>query len=323
MILTAACQDIKTTPDILTPSFQHVNINPTETISIPTITNLPPYPGSNATSYPIQVPKSLPYPQPTLGVNPQPAATTILTPIPTVNQLPSVTAEPSISPYPEFTQSIQYFYPKCNPDGLYQKCSDDVLGIKYRYPSHWGYFSAELINGTCGGYIYSYRTGVITAMGRSLDYCKPIGGDQYTMFAGFQSGHGCDQFQEAKDCRQINDNVIIATLYPDFRSICDYGPGSIFTPVMVVGINIPGKRIVSAMAFWVNFLSIKGTDKLLEPFGGIITDTKKCDDPNTERVYSKLLDEISLKVKQGTFDEETSYKVKGILDFANSITFIP
>jgi hypothetical protein len=324
--LCTSCQGIKTSSTVVAPAIPMIDIKPTRPVRATQVTNNPAYPSPNGSSHLVQVTNSLPYPQPTLVGNPQPTPTLNLTPIPTIKQLPTVTAVPIITPLPEYTQGVQYFYPKCSPDGLYQRCSDEVLGIKYRYPSHWGYFDAELINGTCGGYVYSYGfsgSSEVSASGTSVDYCKGIGGDLFTLFKGFKPGHGCEEFLEAQDCQQINDNVVIATYLPNFQSICNYGPGTIFTPQMFVGINIPGNRIVSGMVFSVSFLSIKGTDKLLEPFGGIVTDPTKCSDPKTEKAITQLIKDIYLKVKQGTFDEETSYKVKGIMDFANSITFSP
>jgi hypothetical protein len=324
LTFTTSCEGYNTSSAIVIPTFTPVDIKPTRSVPVLQATNYPSYPPPGVSSNPMQVTNSLPYPVPAFGDNPQPAPTIDITPLPPMKQLPTVTTAPTISPLPEYTQGVQYFYPKCSPDGLYLKCSDEVLGIKYRYPSHWGYFDADLINGTCGGYVYSYGfygSSEVSAGGTSVDYCKGIGGDLFTLFKGFKPGHGCEEFPEAQDCRQINDNVVIATYFPNFQSICNYGPGTIFTPHMFVGINIPGNRIVSGMVFSVNFLSIKSMDKLLEPFGGIVTYTKKCVDPKTEKEYTQLLDEISIKVKQGTFDEETGYKIKGIMDFANSISF--
>ena len=310
ILLTASCQGIKNSSIIVTPSFQPTHINPTKTLITPQVTNKPAYPPPNVSPYPI----------------PLPIITFSPTPVPTIFPSPVVTTEPTLTPLPEFTQRVQPFYPKCNPESLYLQCYDDVLGIRFKYPSHWGVLNTELINGTCGGYFYSFRfygSSEVSAGGSSVDYCKQMGGDLFTMFRGFKPGHGCDQFPQSQDCRQVNDNVVIATLFPDYQSICEPGPSSIPVPQMVVGINIPGNHIVSGVVFSVDFLSVKGTDKLLEPFGGTVTDISKCSDPNTEIQFNQLVEDISLKVRQGTFDEETSYMVKGIMDFANSITFSP
>ncbi|MFZ2096983.1 MAG: hypothetical protein WAV05_10130 [Anaerolineales bacterium] len=249
--------------------------------------------------------------------------------IPTNTPIPTPIPTPIIEtpPFTESTQSIQLFYPQCIHEDFSFQCYDQVLGIKYKYPSNWGVLlSAELISGTCGGFSYRYLfsgSNEVSAGGSSRDYCKGIGGDRYTMFRGFTSGQGCYQFPQAQDCRQVNDNVFVATLFPDFQSICNPGPDSIYLPQMVVGINIPGDHSVSGIIFSVNFLSAKGTDKLFEPLGGIFSDNSKCNDPMVETQFNQLVEEISLEVSRGTFDEETSYIVNGILDFANSITFSP
>jgi hypothetical protein len=305
-----------------TPSLQPIPVTPTRISITPQVANNPAYPLPNLSPYPIPATINTPYPNP-IRVGPAPTITSI----PTINPSPIVTAEPTLPPFGGATQSVQPFYPKCIPEGLNLQCSDDVLGIRFKYPSHWGGFlSSELISGTCGGYFYHYLfsgSDEVSAGGSSADYCKPIGGNLITMFRGFKPGQGCNLFPEAQDCRQINDNVFIATLFPDFKSLCDPGPSSISTPLMVVGINIPGNHIVSGVLFSVKFLSVKGTDKLLEPFGAITIYNDKCNDPKTEIQYNQLVEEISQKVRQGTFDEETSYRVKGIIDFANSITFSP
>lgn len=152
-------------------------------------------------------------------------------------------------------------------------------------PLPLGIFNTELINGTCGGYFYSFRfsgSSEVSAGGSNVDYCKQMGGDLFTMFRSFNPGHGCDQFPQFRDCRQVNDDVVIATVFPDYQSIREPGPSSIPVPQMVVGINIPDNHIVSGVVFSVKFLSVKGTDKLLEPFGGKVTDTSKCNDPNSD-----------------------------------------
>jgi len=95
------------------------------------------------------------------------------------------------------------------------------------------------------------------------------------------------------------------------------------TPVMAVGINIPAGHPVAGMVFTAEFLSTQGTDRLAEPFGGELAFPENCGDPETERIYARLVEEVLMQVSQGSFDEETSYKVQGIIDFADSISLAP
>jgi hypothetical protein len=204
---------------------------------------------------------------------------------------------------------------------------DPLLNIQYKYPSRWGLVNAELVNGSCGGHYYGYRfdrpMSGVEGGGVSTDYCNPMGGNLFSLFRGFQPGQGCNEFPQARDCQQITDHVVMATFYPSFRSICEPGPGTITMPLMIIGISIPGDHPVGGLVFTADFLSIKGTDQLFEPFRGVLINTGNCLDPKTEEIYTQLVEDISNQVKLGAFDEETNYKVKGIMDFANSIELNP
>jgi hypothetical protein len=322
----AACQGPTALSNNATPSINSVTLKPGGTSS-PIVNTIAPYPLINETVFPLQESKTAPYPPPLFSVTPFAGPTYSSTPIPTIQQPTQIFELPTSPPLPEYTQSINYYYPKCAQQDLYIQCEDKQLGIQFKYPSRWGIIYSELVNGTCGGYAYGFYFNAagfeVKSGGVSLDYCKPIGADLYSLFHGFPPNQGCSLFPKAQDCRQINENVVIATIYPDFRSICVPGPGSITNPVMLIGINIPGKHPVAGLVFAIDFLSIKGKDQLFEPFGGAFFNTEKCGEPNTEQAYNQLVKDISSKVRAGTLDEETSYKIKGITVFANSIILTP
>lgn len=271
-----------------------------------------------------------PYPAPidavTQAAYPASPATQSLNPTrpPILTQTPF---PPIRTPFPEQTQVIDYYMPTCVRGDFYLECTDTRLGIRFKIPSRWGSISASLINGTCGGYYAGYdfewQDSGVEAGGVSLDYCKPLEGDLFTLARGFEPGQGCSLFYNPADCYPINDNLVIATLFPPYFNLCGPGPGAIFRPLMVVGVNLPGDHPVDGLFFAVEFLSTKGLDQLFEPFGGVYISSDKCGDPQTEQEYARIVAEMMAKVKAGAFDEETRYKVQAVLDFAESIEFIP
>lgn len=287
----------------------------------------PTAPSSSETIPTVQASEVAPYPFATI----ESTSSSGLTPNPTSisqnTQTPTLVNVTTSTPLPENTQTIQYFQPKCSQEDYYLQCTDSLLNLQYKYPSRWGLVNAELVNGSCGGLYYSYRfdrpNSGVEGGGVSADYCNQMGGNLFSLFKGFQPGQGCNEFPQARDCQQITDWVVIGTFYPDFRSICEPGPGTITMPVMIIGMSIPGDHPVAGLVFTADFLSIKGTDQLYEPFGGVLINTGKCLDPKTEEIYTQLVEDISNQVRLGTFDEETNYKVKGIIDFANSIALNP
>lgn len=199
--------------------------------------------------------------------------------------------------------------------------------MKFAYPSRWGQIKAELVNGTCGGFYYGYLfeppNPEVQAGGVSKDFCKQMGGDLFSLFKGYDPGHGCNEFPGAQYCQQVHDRVVVASLYPTFQAICEPGPGAMTTPTMAVGISIPGNHPSAGLVLAIDFLSTEGKEQLLAPFGGVAMDLGKCQDPDTEQAYTKLVKDISLKVKQSGLDDETTRRVKEIQDFAGSITFAP
>jgi photosystem II stability/assembly factor-like uncharacterized protein len=238
---------------------------------------------------------------------------------PQVNSTPPTSMNPTPSP--------QNAGIGCSQKGLSTYCTDKVLGIDFAYPSAWGEITTYLNQGRCGGFLYSYYFNPLNpqyhAGGVSKDYCNPMGGDLFTFFHGFEQGQGCKAFPDPQDCRNINDRVAIASLYPPYQAICAPGPGYIMSPVMVIGISIPGNHPVSGFVFAADFLSDNGKDELYSAFGGSSIDTGKCLDPTTETKYTQSVKDVAAKVKQGTIDAETSQNVTAIRQFAGSIIFTP
>lgn len=312
MLLTA-CQRQAIATETSSPL--QPGLNPTPTVSMPT--NPAGYPAGNQSTLQIRGSKSAPYPVPTFGASPAP----------TIQQL-----NPRLSPItsttsPQSAQSIQYFPLQCTQTDDFVHCSDDQVDMKFTYPSRWGKIKAELVNGTCGGFYYGYLfeppNTEVQAGGVSKDFCKQMGGDSFSLFKGYDPGYGCNEFPGAQACQQVNERVVVASLYPTYQAICEPGPGSMTVPIMAVGISIPGNHPASGVVFAIDFLSTKGKEQLFAPFGGVVMDLEKCQDPNTEPTYTQLMKEISLKVKQDAIDDETTHSVKEIHDFADSITFAP
>jgi hypothetical protein len=302
------CQSVTAFSSTAIPTLIPIIIAPTKTIPL------------------LQATEISPYPPPILGMTFSPESTNKSTPSPIPSQ--PTNSKPTITPSVEIYPTNQEYYPKCTLEGLYFRCQDSILGMGFIYPTRWGQLTAILSRGSCGekGYAYSYNfTSFLEAeaVGHSPDFCKPMGAGYFSFYNGIAPNAGCEYFRGAQECHQINDQVVLATLFPDFRSLCSPGPGLLLQPLMAIGINIPGSHKVNGLVFTIDFLSIKGKDSLFGPLGGQYIDTEKCRDPKNEQRYVQLVQEISQKVQQNSFDEETSYKVDEIIEMANSITFIP
>lgn len=313
----SACQSLATAADTSIPSLDSIQPGLNQTTTASTPTNPVGYPAGNQSTPQAQASKSAPYPAPTSDASS----------VPTFQQPATPSSPATATSSPENNQSIQYFQLQCTQVGGIFQCSDNQLGLRFKYPSRWGQIKAELVNGTCGGFYYGYlfesRNPEVQAGGASKDYCKPIGGDLFSLFKGFNPGNGCREFQRAQDCQQANNRVVVASLYPTYQAICEPGPGSITTPTMVVGISIPGNHPAAGLVFAIDFLSTNAKEQLFAPFGGAAMDLRKCQDPNTEPTFTRLVRDISLKVKQGVLDDETTGRVKEIKAFADSISFAP
>ncbi len=282
-IFTTACQRQVTATE--SRSSVQPGFNPLAT-SMPT--NAVDYPAGNQLLSQTQESTSKSYPATTSGASP---TSTIQQP----------TSSPSIvvaTASFENIQSGQYYPLECSKSGDLFKCKDDQLGMMFSYPSGWGHIKGELVTGRCGGFYYGYVFDPfnveVQAGGVSKDFCRPMGGDFFSLFKGYDPGHGCNEFPGAQDCKQVHDRVVIASLYPTFQAICEPGPGSVTTPMMVVGISIPGNHSTSGLVFAIDFLSSKGKEQLFAPFGGVMMDLGKCQDPNTG-VHAKVVRERSLR----------------------------
>jgi hypothetical protein len=309
-IFMTACQRSATVTNASLPV--QPGLNPT-TMSMPT--NLTGYPAGNQSTLQNQASTNAPYLAPTSG------------PAPTIQQPTPPPSTATATASPENTQSIQYIPLQCSQSGDLFQCVDDQLDMKFAYPSRWGKIKAELVNSACGGAYYGYLfeppITEVRAGGVSKDFCKQMGGDLFSLFKGYDPGHGCNEFPGAQDCQQVSDHVVVASLYPTYPAICDPGPGSMTTPTMTVGISIPENHPTAGLVFAIDFLSTKGKEQLFAPFGGVAMDLGKCLNTNTESTYTKLVNDISFKVTQGILDDETTRRVKEIQDFAGSITFVP
>lgn len=232
------------------------------------------------------------------------------------------TVTPSVTPTKSAFVHSQFF-PKCDRQGSLLVCSDYVIDIQFSYPSRWGMLISDLFSHDNDGSQYSYRFdgNGMSGNGKSPDYHHATEASFSTMFACSKPNHCCEKeiYQNGNDCRQINDNKFIATVYPEIQSICEPIGGTVFSPLMVVGINLPPGHPVSEMVFYSRFLSTKATDQLFEPLGGVYMDQSKCNDPAARDEFTRRVEVLAQKVNEGSLDEESRYLIKGIQDFANSI----
>lgn len=250
--------------------------------------------------------------------------------IPTLTPLPTATLTQTAIPTPVPTRKIIETRPACEHDGTKLHCYDDVLNLEFQVPSRWGKMMARLSDGSCGGHAYSYsfinnieapRTG-----GLSLDYCEPRGGN-ITTFRGFTMGgkpgasdvDGCSLFTNAVSCYHVQDDIVLAILFPTVDTVCDPGPDTVSLPTAIVAVNLPEGQTVNGFIFVLRFMSTQLEDQLFEPLGGTVFDFGKCNDVVAQQRFDELSQSIAQKVVAGAADEETNYKLGLINEFANSI----
>lgn len=269
-----------------------------------------------------------------LALAPSPLASPTLPAYPGWTAAPSPVPVAAATPTAPPTRVVLPTSPKCEHFGQHLRCSDEMLGLRFTYPSSWGHLQGYLSEGACGGYAYRFEFDNLRdaprAGGASIDYCEPMGGD-ITLFRGFtvsdklgeRTVDGCTLFTAAASCQRIGDHVLIVTLLPDVNALCDPAPGVIYAPIMIVAVDLPDDARIHGLAFVMEFLSTKARDSLFAPLGGLSINRQLCDDPATRQRFEQAVQTLAKSLATGAVDEETAYKVQLIQEFAASIELLP
>jgi hypothetical protein len=280
--------------------------------------------------------------QSTSTVLPYPLATsnpTIDTPYPVPNStLPSTPVStfippPSPSPIPpNIISKVQLI---CTPQSDFAKCTDHTLKVEFEYPAIWGNIEAVLRTGDTG-YAYSYtfdalsveQASVILAGGRSKDFSEGRGG-MITDFKGFGDNSSQTRCASVREfipiCHEIKLNVVLLLDFPEARSICDPVPGTLYSPIAILDINLPTNPVINGFRFVSPFLSGHSLEKLnadlRETLGyALETGPTSCDD-SSRAEFDRRINDLIEKIMAGTVDQGTSDNIATIEHIAQSIIF--
>lgn len=287
--------------------------------------------------HPTQLVGTIPFVSP---VDSDPLLSPLNTPVttPTVTPMLLVTVTPTLETPVLLSTTFPTPFPTpaamdtlhCERDGTFWNCFDELLGIGFRIPSRWITVpQAYLSLGECGGFAYGYvfhGQTELGAGGHSLDFCWPTEG---TAFIGFREQwkpdyrevDGCSWFRSrgAVHCEPIKPNVAMAIYFPESRSVCEPYADTIYHPIVRVGVNLPLERKVQGLWFTTRFLSTKLEDQLFEPLGGVNLDRAACADMAARERFDELARSIAQDVILGRADEETTYQLGVVREFARSI----
>ncbi len=269
-------------------------------------------------------------PEPFLSPVNTPVKTPTVTPIPSPTRAPiletpvlSPTTLPTPFPTPTAMNTL-----RCERDGVFWNCFDELLEVGFRIPSRWLTVPETYLSpGECGGFAYGYvfyRQNQLRAGGHSLDFCQPTEGSAFIGFRerwkpGFRDVDGCSLFRQAVYCESIKPNVVMAISFPESQSVCEPYADTIYHPIVQVGVNLSVERKVQGLLFTTGFLSIRLEDQLFEPLGGVDLDRTTCADITAMNRFDELAYSVAQAVIEGRADEETTYQLGLVREFARSI----
>ena len=290
----------------------------TNTLLTPTASPFPPiesYP--IASVYPMEsflLPTTMPFPTP---------------PYPVETLLSQATEIPTQTP--TFQSPIIYEGKlDCIPNVPYSHCSDEILGIEFEIPQDWGEVFTTMTTGDTG-YAYGYTFEDLIARqifeaatgGLSRDFSKGIEAG-LTSFSGYGStdSHRCLALQNiAPICEVIKPQVIFLMRFPESNSVCDPYADTIFSPVILVEINLPGNPKINGFVFVYPFLSQKARQGIFAILGYMDSSGATRCDPTSQEQFDIKIAELIAAIEAGTVDDETRQNINKLKHLAESIIF--
>lgn len=218
------------------------------------------------------------------------------------------------------------------------KCYDETLQIEFERPAVWGEIGAVLREGGDAGYAYDYSfTGQafaggfpLMAGGRSKDFGEGRGG-MYTDFLGYGDNYSAqnrcsDMRAYTPICEEIQTDVALLMKFPDARSICESVPGVLFTPIILLEINLPADATISGFVFVTPFLSEAETDDLVADMRDILGydpetgGAAMCGDADQE-TFDRRMAELTQRVRIDQIDDQTKESITQIRKLGASVIF--
>ena len=212
-----------------------------------------------------------------------------------------------------------------------QTCVDELLRLQFKVPAAWGDIRARLAKGGDSGLKYAYSfgaPGAAQAGGDSRDFSE--GRERFwTDFWGF-NGHSplevCGWFSSPYSCEVIQPNVILIYLYPSADSVCDPGPGSVYSPMTVLAIDLPENEQINGFVFVDGLLSQAGQvelDQAYRALGGAseIPFYQGCDESRMA-AFDAYIQGLIERIKQNDVDRDTLNIIDSWHRIATSIKLV-
>lgn len=318
------------------PTIEPTNtFTPTATFVPPTIAQIenPPAPTQATVT-----PQAYPYPYPTLEPDPYPPPVLTVTaeaywsywftqtalPSPTREPTPTITPSPTITP----TAELPPVRVTCSSDGKTSTCYDQLLRMRFEYPSYWGEIEAKIDHGWDSGYKYFYsfsntewvKQSMLTAGGRSHDFAE--GREAFlTDFIGIPGELDCSsEHFEPGLCQQIAPQIILIYEFPQARWVCDPSPGTFYQPRAVLKINLPDNPVINGFVFATNFLSQSVQTELDRILNLTLVPGPplRCDEAH-QAAYDAKVQEIIEAIRAGDLDMESEKNLRFFVRLARSI----
>jgi hypothetical protein len=206
-------------------------------------------------------------------------------------------------------------------------CIDALLGIEFEMPAALGEITGVLRNGAELGLTYSYGFEnqlkppniILEAGGNSRDFSEGRE-SRFIDFNGFLGKLDVElcKYPNFPICEKIQPAVLFQIMSPQADRICDPAPGTIFTFLSFVKIDLPDNPTINGFVFVSEFLSDAYRSELNTILGLTESGPSDCQSPSM-LAYDEKVAEIIDKINSGTIDAETLHNLDQLRHLAESI----
>jgi len=191
-------------------------------------------------------------------------------------------------------------HPNCVPNEPYSACADDVLGLEFEYPSHWGAITAELDLGDTG-YRYQYHFSDANdqtwLIGLSDNFS---GGGDNPRFDFRDNEERCTSTKVI--CQAIRSGVTLAIEFPEAAAWCDAQVGSFRFPRVVINVQMPERPLIHQIALVAPLLSPDLQNELAATLGA--DPAQPICDADHQRAFNAQVQALINRTRAGTLEGE-------------------
>lgn len=211
-------------------------------------------------------------------------------------------------------------------DGSYNTWADEVLGLRFQYPTAWGFLRGRLDTGDTGYKYYLYARpekynddrGDLIGGGISRDFTEGRGGfyADFTGFRGRPISAVCRGFG-ARVCVPISYRVAFMVALPKAADLCSGGQVQTPESYMYVGVDLPRNVTVKGFVFGRPLLSPAKNTELMALLG---KGSSKCSAEN-QRAFDAHFTNIYNDILHGTLNGEAGQTYREMRYLAHSVRF--